>query len=285
MEIDLHIHTTASDGSCSPAEILSQVIKLNLGAFSITDHDTLDGNRDPALSDIPEPVNFLSGVEISSYPPEPFVSSGSFHILGYGFDIEDAALNQSLQKFQDARENRNPKIISKLNTAGIDISMDEVIREAGDGLVGRPHIANVLLKKGYVDSIQDAFNRFLAKGQAAFVDKYRIDCENAIRLIREAGGLPVLAHPITLGIDFPELEELLKTMKQFGLAGLEACYTTHSPEKTKRYCQIAEELSLLVTGGSDFHGSFKENVDLGCGAGNLSVPYHLYETLIEALNQ
>lgn len=285
MKIDLHIHSTASDGSFSPAEILSAVQKINLGAFSITDHDTIDGNKDVINSGIPSSISFLSGVEISSFPPEPFSSSGSFHILGYGIDIEDEPLNQSLLKFQQARNNRNPKIISKLNDLGIDISMEEVVAIAGDGLIGRPHIARLLIEKGYTTTVKEAFNKYLAKGGAAFVDKYRINCENAITLIRNAGGLPVLAHPITLGMDFLQTEELLKKMVDFGLFGIEAIYTTHSPDRTKKYWQMADKLSLLVTGGSDFHGTFKENIELGTGNGNLDIPYHLYEKLITALNR
>ncbi len=285
MKIDLHIHSSASDGSFSPAEILIAVQETNLGAFSITDHDTIDGNKYVIKSGIPATINFLSGVEISSYPPEPFSSSGSFHILGYGIDIEDEPLNQSLSKFQQARNDRNPKIISKLNNLGINISMEEVAAKAGGGLIGRPHIAMLLIEKGYVTTIKEAFNKFLAKGGTAFVDKYRIDCENAIRLIRNAGGIPVLAHPITLGMDAPQTEELLKKMIGFGLMGIEAIYTTHSPEDTKKFCLLADKLGLLVTGGSDFHGSFKDNVEIGTGSGNLEIPYHLYEKLIIALNR
>ena len=285
MKIDLHIHSSASDGSFSPAEILNVVQKINLSAFSITDHDTIDGNKDAIKSGIPASINFLSGVEISSYPPEPFSSSGSFHILGYGFDIEDIPLNQSLLKFQDARNARNPKIISKLNSIGINISMKEVVVKAGGGLIGRPHIASLLIEKGYAKNIKEAFNKYLAKGGAAFVDKYRIDCENAIKLIRNAGGIPEIAHPITLGMDLRQTEELLKKMVDLGLLGVEAIYTTHSPEDTKKYCLMAEKLGLLVTGGSDFHGSFKENIEIGTGSGSLDIPYHLYEKLILALNR
>lgn len=285
MNIDLHIHSTASDGSCSPTEIINIIQELNLAAFSITDHDTVDGNREALLSGIPNSVNFLTGVEISSYPPSPFVCPGNFHILGYGFNIDDPFLNQALTKFQKAREERNPQIISKLNNAGIDISMDEVINEAGGGLVGRPHIASLLLKKKYVGTIQEAFNKYIAKGQFAYVEKYKIDCKNAIKLIRNAGGIPVLAHPVTLGIEFQETKKLLREMKKLGLLGLEAYYTNHSPENTKRYCQLAQDLGLLITGGSDFHGSFKANINIGTGKGELSVPYHLYETLSKALNK
>lgn len=285
MKIDLHIHSSASDGSFSPAEILNAVQKINLGAFSITDHDTIDGNKTVIKSGIPVSVNFLSGVEISSYPPEPFSSSGSFHILGYGIDIEDEPLNQSLLKFQKARNDRNPKIISKLNNLGIDISIEEVAAKAGAGLIGRPHIAKLLIEKGYAATVKEAFNKYLARGGAAFVDKYRIDCENAIKLIRNAGGIPVLAHPVTLGMEFPQTEILLKKMVEFGLLGIEAIYTTHSPEDTQKYCLLADKLGLLITGGSDFHGSFKDNVEIGTGNGNLNIPYHLYEKLITVLNR
>ncbi len=285
MKIDLHIHSSASDGSFGPAEIIHFVTEQNLSAFSITDHDTVDGNREILQITLPDSVHFISGVEISSFPPEPFISSGSFHILGYGFDIDNTDLNQALRRFQDARTERNPRIIKKLNNLGIDICMDEVSKESGGGVIGRPHIASLMLRKGYVDSIKDAFDQFLAKGKPAFVDKYRIDSENSIKLIRNAGGIPVLAHPVSLEMTFEDTGRLLKKLKGFGLMGIEAYYTNHSHEMTNRYCAMASELDLLVTGGSDFHGTFKDDVSIGTGKGDLCVPQALYNELEKALNQ
>ena len=285
MKIDLHIHSTASDGSYTPAEILNLIKEFNICAFSITDHDTIDGNREILNSGLSESDNFLTGVEISSFPPEPFKSSGSFHILGYGFDINDTELNMALKKFQTAREERNPRIISTLNSLDIDISMAEVIEEAGGGLIGRPHMASVLLKKGHVGSIKEAFDTLLAKGRPAFVDKYRVNAENAIALINNAGGVAVLAHPVTMEMAYGETEALLKTLSEMGLGGIEAHYSNHSQEATKIYSMLARNTGLLVTGGSDFHGSLKDDISIGTGRGDLDVPFTLYETIMTALKK
>ncbi len=283
--IDLHIHSTASDGSYTPVEILQLVNKHRISAFSITDHDTIDGNIELMTQNLSESDNFLTGVEISSYPPDQFNCSGSFHILGYGFDLGNVDLNKALKHFQTAREERNPRIISRLNELGIDICMNEVVQESGGGLIGRPHIASVMLSKGYVTSIKEAFDTLLAKGKPAFVDKYRVNAENAIQLIHNAGGLPVLAHPVSLDMQFEETRELLKELKVYGLKGIEAYYSNHSQEATDRYCALAAEADLLVTGGSDFHGSLKDNVNIGTGKGNLYVPFSLYDRIAKELKQ
>lgn len=284
MIIDLHIHSTASDGTDSPSEIVQLVEKLQLKAFSLTDHDTIDGNKAVLSIDRPAPPFFLTGVEISSVPPEPFPTSGNFHILGYGFDITDAALNAALEKCQQARKERNPRIIDRLNTLGMTITMEEVLDEAGDGLAGRPHMASVLLKKGYISSIKEAFDKYLAKGCPAFVDKYRIDCKSAIEMIRSAGGVPVLAHPITLDMTRTETEGLIQCLTDFGLMGIEAYYTTHTESDTRFYLELAGKFNLLVTGGSDYHGALKDDIHIGTGKGGLNVPAGLYDAIVNELN-
>jgi predicted metal-dependent phosphoesterase TrpH len=257
--------------------------ELKLKAIAITDHDTLSGISE-ILCSVPTDDPFvLTGVEISSYPPDPFVSSGSFHILGFGIRVDNPGLNHALDIVQQARNDRNPKIISRLVDLGMDITMAEVTDEAGGQVIGRPHMANVLLRKGYVTSIKDAFNRFLAKGKPAFVDKYRMDCAEAIRVIRDAGGLPVLAHPVSLGMEMEELDRLLSVMAGLGLKGLEAYYSDHSPERTKEYIALAERHHLVITGGSDFHGTFKADIALGSGKGTLDVPFSVYENLRDAI--
>ncbi len=285
MKIDLHIHSSASDGTFTPTEILNLIKVNNLSAFSITDHDTIEGNSEIIQTGLSESVNFLTGVEISSCLPNPFTSNGSFHILGYGFDINNTELNIALKKFQTARNDRNPRIISRLNNLGIDVSMPEVIEEAGGGLIGRPHMASLLLKKGHVSSIKGAFDTLLAKGQPAFVDKYRVDAENAIKLINNAGGIAVLAHPVSLEMSYKETEALLKTLSEMGLGGVETHYSNHSPEATKRYSEIACKSGMLITGGSDFHGSLKDDISIGTGRGDLNVPFNIYEKIMKALKK
>lgn len=281
--VDLHIHSTASDGSLEPAEIIAEARELKLKAIAITDHDTVEGSKAAIQSGIPSGLHFFTGVEISSTAPEPFVCSGNFHILGYGFALDNPALNQALSLCRKAREERNPKILAILNQNGMDLTMEEVVEEAGGGLIGRPHMASLMMKKGYVGSIHQAFGDYLAKGRPAYVEKYRICCEDAVSLIRNAGGIAVLAHPVSLEMDDNDLELLIEALKGIGLGGIEAFYSTHSPDFTATLCRIAEKNGLIITGGSDYHGSLKTNIKMGTGKGNLSIPSIIYETLSETL--
>jgi len=284
--IDLHIHSTASDGTLTPVEILAMARKLKLAAIAITDHDTIDAPRELLSLGIPSDIKFLTGVEISASWPSSFLVGGSLHILGYGMRIDDLFLNQTLSALQDARKNRNPQIIKRLNSFGFDISMDDVIKEAGEGgQVGRPHIARVMIKKGFAASIPDAFDQYLATGKPAYVDKYRVECHKAIEIILNAGGIPVLAHPVLLQIDSNEsLEKFVSILTGMGLKGIEVYYSEHTPENITYYKNIAQKNGLIMTGGSDFHGSLKPTIKMGSGTGNLSVPYTVYENLISAIN-
>ncbi len=281
--IDLHIHSTASDGTLSPSEILVLAQNLNLKAIAITDHDTIDGSKEAIALGIPPSVQFLTGIEISASPHPSFPCSDSFHILGYSIRLDDPVLNKTLDVLQQSRKNRNPKIIKRLNSLGIDLTLKEVIDEAGECQLGRPHIAQLMLKKGYVKSIIEAFNKYLARGKPAYVDKYRIDCERAIGIILGAGGIPVLAHPFLLKLKNDALlEDLILSLKEMGLMGIEVYYSEHSADQTATYADIANRHGLLMTGGSDFHGSIKPEIKMGYGKGNLFVPYELYEKLVNS---
>jgi len=284
VKIDLHIHSTASDGTLSPLEILNLAQSINLGAISITDHDTIDGTKEALAIGIPPSINFLTGVEISAVPPPPFSFPGSFHILGYAINIDDSVLNQTLVKLQEARKNRNPRIIERLNRMGYEITLNEIRKDAGECQLGRPHIAKQMVKKGFVQSVSEAFDKYLAKGQPAYVDKYRIDCDRAIEVILNAGGIPVLAHPVLLDIKNDDvLETLVARLKEMGLKGIEAYYPDHTPDLIVRYTEIANRHGLLITGGTDFHGSIKPEIKMGSGRGNFSVPYELYENMVKSL--
>ncbi len=284
VKIDLHIHSTASDGTLTPSEILALAETLHLGAISLTDHDAVDGNRELLRKGIPHSIGFLTGIEISALPPSLFPVSGSFHILGYGFNIEDKALNKTLITLQDARKNRNPQIIRKLNALGIKVDLNQVRQFSGKCQLGRPHIAGYLVRKGFVGSINEAFDKYLGKGNAAYVEKFRLSCREAIRLIIDAGGLPVLAHPYLIrlgkGVVF---EEMIAELKSMGLKGIEIYYPEHPPESIRFYAQIAREYNLFITGGTDFHGDIKPEIKLGSGLGDLFVPYEIYENIINLL--
>lgn len=287
--IDLHVHSTASDGSLHPEQILDRAVKNGLAAISITDHDTVVGVEKALCHGIPETLEFITGIEISAAFPPSFKNSGSLHILGYGIRTDHPELRRMLEKQRSARSGRNPLIIKKLNNMGIPASLEAIAAATGKKEVARPHIAEYLVKTGYATDIDDAFDRLLGKGKPAYVDKYRVDAETAIKRIQAAGGIAVLAHPMLLfdstSIDRPDesLENLLEILISCGLSGIEAYYPGHSASQTSFLINAAEKRSLLVTGGTDFHGDINPDIEMGSGRGDLSVPYEIFTTLKNAL--
>ena len=285
VKIDLHIHSNASDGTFSPADIISTARALELGAIAITDHDTLEGSIEAQRIGIPSSVGFLSGVEISASPPPSVASfTSSLHILGYGLNLENDELNQTLAILQQARKNRNPGILERLCHLGLPIDLQEVQQQVGNGQVGRPHIAQVMVKKGYAQTVNDAFDHYLGHGKPAYVEKFRISCRKAIEIILGAGGVPVLAHPFLLELpDNERLDALVGELGQMGLQGIEVYYPEHPPGAVAYYERLARKHHLLMTGGTDFHGGLIPHIQMGIGTGNFHVPYRLYEKLLERL--
>jgi 3',5'-nucleoside bisphosphate phosphatase len=279
--IDLHIHSTASDGTCSPSEILQLASRSGLKAIAITDHDTLEGSRQALECGIPAEFHFIVGVEISSQPAMGWDASGSLHILGYGIDPRHGELGQTLNKFQQVRIERTHRILDRLRHLGIPLTMEQVVAEVGQGAASRPHVASAMVKAGAVANIDEAFQKYLSKGCPAYVSKERLDCLQAFELIRAAGGIPVLAHPSLIPCrSKDELADLVASLCKIGLKGLEVYYTEHSPRAVTQYMALAEKFGLTVTGGSDFHGLLTPNVQMGKGTGELHVPYALFENLI-----
>jgi predicted metal-dependent phosphoesterase TrpH len=257
--IDLHTHSTASDGSFRPAEVVRLAKDAGLKALALTDHDTTDGLAEAVAAGQKLGVEVIPGVEISAK-----FTDDTMHILGYFIDYHSGRLEERLAVLQQARKERNPKIVAKLNALGIPITLEQVERLSGGGQVGRPHIARALLESGYVSTIQQAFDIYLRNGAKAYVPKFRFPPHEALDMIREAGGIPVVAHPFTLGLGSAgALKEALADLKSQGLAGIEVFYSEHTPEQEALYLKLAQELGLLVTGGSDFHGDNKPEVALG----------------------
>ena len=238
------------------------------------------GSKDALRKGIPSSLGFLTGVEISTTPPSFYPGSGSFHLLGYSILLDDPNLNRTLEKLQFARKNRNPAIINRLNELGIPIALEEVRKESSEGQLGRPHIAQLMVKKKVVATIDEAFDKFLGTGKPAYVDKKRVDFDKAIKIIIAAGGVPVLAHPGLLDYkNENQIDDLIGKLKETGVQGVEVYYSGHTPNETRLYAELARRHDLLMTGGSDFHGAIQPEIEMGSGRGDLSVPYELFEKL------
>ncbi|MFY9553613.1 MAG: PHP domain-containing protein [Blastocatellia bacterium] len=273
--VDLHTHTTYSDGSETPEELIELASSMRARAVAITDHDTVAGIPEARSAADRFGIEFVAGIEISAeYSP------GTMHVLGYCIDEQSTTLAEQLVALNQARDDRNPQIARRLQSLGVDIDYDEVVQLAGSNVVGRPHFARLMVERGYVANIQDAFDKFLKKGAAAFVDKARLSPGDSIALIHQAGGVAVLAHPYQLGLpSYEQVDELVAELADFGLDGIEAVYSRHSDAERASFAKIAERYGLLVTGGSDYHGSYKPDISLVTGLGNLKVPYALLEAV------
>ncbi len=277
--VDLHIHSTASDGSLSPAQIIQAAEKAGLKAISITDHDTVDGSAEALGHPHSSSLEILSGLEISADFP-----SGSMHILGYMIELDNLPLRRALSRVQDGRRERNLKIVEKLQTLGVDVQYEEIVEASGGGQVGRPHIAQVLVQKKAVQCVDEAFRKYLRKKGPAYVPRYRLSSVEAIQTILGAGGVPVLAHPFTVHAESEaKFERVLLDLKESGLKGLEVYYPEHGFERTASYARLARRCGLLMTGGTDFHGAVKPGIHVGIGKGDFSVPYRIVQELKESL--
>jgi len=276
--IDLHIHSTFSDGTFTPSEIILEAEKRELKAIALTDHDTVGGNNEFLETGKSFEVITIAGVEISaefSHPEKSLNKNGEMHILGFFPDWNDKTEDamSPLAEIRQNREIRNPLIIKKLQELGCNITYKEVQDFANNDVVGRPHIAAVLEKKGYVRNFKDAFDKYLAKDAPAFVAKQIFSPEVAISLINNAGGISVLAHPGSLRISNEgKLRWFLEYLIGCGIKGIEAYCVSESETETQKYLRLASDYNLIVTGGTDFHGSHKPDIKLGTGFGGLKIP-------------
>jgi hypothetical protein len=281
--IDLHTHTDRSDGTASPAQLVRDAKELGLEALGITDHDTLDGYDIAAPLAAEAGLELVCGIELSTRPEPPADGSRppSVHLLGYFLQAPAAPqFREWIRGHQDSRRERNRKLIAKLNSLGVEITLEEV-QALGKHLTGRPHFAKVLLRKGYVKTNQEAFDRYLADNASASVERDEPDLVEGVRRIRDGGGLPSLAHPVRLPVrDRASLEALLRTLMDNGLQAIEVYHSEHGPQDTALYKELAVEFQLIETGGSDFHGDNKPAIRLGTGKdGNLHLNYSLLEKM------
>ena len=275
--IDLHAHTTASDGSLTPRELVTQARALGLAALAVTDHDTLGGLGQAQSAANVIGLNLVPGVELSVED-----DAGRFHLLGYGFDPENVALADTLITLRRSRAARNEQMAQKMASLGLPVTMDDVRAEAGEDaqVIARPHFARALIKKGVVASVAEAFDQYLSTGKPLYLPKEVLTPHDAIALIHGAGGVAVMAHPGLVPLDEAALAERVENLaREDALDGIEAYYSQHSRADTDRFLALAARLGLLVTGGSDFHGLAKPHVPLGIVFDGKPAPLTLLDDL------
>jgi predicted metal-dependent phosphoesterase TrpH len=272
--VDLHTHSTASDGIYAPAELLRQASEIGLRVLALTDHDTTNGIAEAAETAQRLGIDFIPGIELNTD-----TSGGEVHILGYFPEFQRPEFQAVLKTLRDARERRGQRMVEQLNEQGIAISWERV-REIAQGTVGRPHVAKALMEKGYVQSVNEAFAKYIGKGCIGYVPRYHLSPTDATRLIDSVNGLPVIAHPLDLP-GLPILHKWLPELCAAGMVGLEAYYGPYTSEKEQELLALAREYRLIATGGTDFHGPGIHPTPLG----GRYVPYEAVEQLKDAASQ
>ncbi|MFH0784769.1 MAG: PHP domain-containing protein [Pseudomonadota bacterium] len=273
MKIDLHVHSTFSDGSMSPTELVQYAHRIGLSAIAITDHDTIDGTEEARCVGNQLAVEVVPGLELSIKHGDCAV-----HLLGYLFQPSDKAMTLALKRLQGGRLERNKIILENLNRFGVNIHLHELEKISGHGQSGRPHIAQILMKKGLVKNMDEAFEKYLARGGLAYAPRYVLRADEAITMIKNAGGLAVLAHPQQIEKSGQDATAVISELRAAGLDGIEVYYPTHSRQFKKKLLAMAKKLDLLITGGSDYHGSIRPGTTLA-GGKNCSVPLELLEEM------
>jgi len=281
--IDLHTHSTASDGSCAPQKLIELALEAGLTALALTDHDTLDGVAAARSRASGSGLRFVAGVEIEidwdAEATRPPASAGEFHLLGLGLSDHRDGLEEALVRLREARHQRNLRMVEKLQRDGISVSMEELTEMAGGTVVSRAHFARLFVRKKVVSSIDAAFSRLIGKGQAYYEPRACLVLDEAARLIHLAGGIAVVAHPISLGLKGPALRQFLSSCKDRGVDGLEAWHPNQPLRESRRFQGLAASLGLLVTGGSDFHGEHIPQRKLGFAASGRAIPDELLTSL------
>lgn len=270
--IDLHTHSTFSDGTFTPLQLVKYAEEKGLKAFALTDHDTTEGVKE--AKSIETNVEVISGVEISSR-----YDKKEIHIVGLYVNENDADLNKQLKYYREKRVTRNFEILEKLNSLGVNITIDDVKESCTGDVISRAHIAKALVSKGFVGSYTEAFDRYLGDNKCAYVPRETLNYEESMELITKAGGVPVLAHPLLYKMSDTNLENMMVKLRQKGLKAVEVYYSTHSNSDTQHIMAMANRVGLIYSGGSDFHGATKPKIDMGTGMGKLAVPYEILEKI------
>lgn len=272
-KVDLHTHSNRSDGSLTPAELVRHAKNNGLSVIALTDHDSVDGIKEAKAEAEKNGIELVPGIEFS------VTGDTELHIIGLFVNTENETLLNTIKKLRTARKNRMEDTIEKLRSEGFDITYEEALEESGGNFVGRLHIAGVMIKKGYTHSVKETFEKYIGNGKPCYSDNKELTAEEAINAISASGGISFLAHLNQTGYDNEKLRAVLLQMKEAGLTGTEGYYTEYTDEQTAEYRTLCAELGLAFSGGSDFHGTAKPNVEIGSGTGTLRIPYFIYENL------
>ena len=272
--IDLHTHSLCSDGAQTPADVVRTAREAGLSAIALSDHDNIDGVQEAMDAGKALGVEVIPAVELSAQ------SDTELHILGYFVDIHNKRLQDTMKYALQVRDERQEETCRKLNEQGFSITMDELREEAhGNPVLCRAHFAQIMVRKGYAESVKDAFNRYLSVGCYAYSNRQALTGPEAISVIREAGGIAVAAHLHLIKMPDEQLREYLKSLIPYGLDGVEGYYTDYTPDMQVRYQAMAKELGLVISGGTDYHGANKPHISIGKGRGNLEIPYSVLDSL------
>ncbi len=274
-KIDLHTHSTSSDGTLSPSAIIRMAESLDLAAVALTDHDTLDGIQEFLSAAKQSKVKAVPGVEIAST-----WNLREIHVLGLWVDHANSELGELLKKIRGNREKRNYEMLEGLRKSGFDITLEEVKNEAGGDVIGRPHVASLLVKKKYFKTIKDVFGSCLARGAQNYVSRILPEIAEVISIIHNAGGIAIWAHPVHRNkSNCTNVKSDIIHFISLGLDGIEAYYPEYSEKQHKMLLKYASELNLQITGGTDFHGEILPSISMATGRGNLSIPETVYTEL------
>jgi hypothetical protein len=275
MPIDLHTHSTYSDGTVSPSDVVERAVAAGLSAVALTDHDGFEGLAEAARAAAGR-IGFIPGVELSVD-----WNGRAMHLLVYWVEDDSGPLQHALAAIRDSRWTRNIEMIEALRALGIDITVDEVLEEAGHGVVGRPHIAAVLCRRGVTETNAEAFERYLGSGGVVYRQRKRLLARDAVELARASGGVTSVAHPHTVAESANGYRELFEGVAALGVDGIECHYVDYAPDLRTRLAAWADDLGLVPTGGSDYHGAYKPGIEVGVGRGDLRVPDESLESLAE----
>ena len=276
--IDLHVHSTASDGTYTPGEVVKLAANKGLSAIALTDHDTIDGVKEAMQAANEYGIELIPGIEFSTAYEKREV-----HMLGLFIDPDNHSLNERLNELVATRDRRNEQMALNLRNAGIDITIPELVKMFPNAILTRAHFARYMYEKGYISDIRVAFDKYIGDGRPCYVRREKISAKEVIDLIKNAGGIPILAHPMLYGFNERELKECVASLTHSGLMGIEAIYSRNKGLDESKVRAVARENSLLISGGSDFHGANKPGLDIGTGYGHLAIPYEVLTELRKAL--